>query len=291
VVKYPAFAEEDEFLDLATNDIIRTIPVTPNDPPPENCRLLRRKGEALHPARYDAQKLNRIKKTLPVRFWSALYQQNPVPDDGSYFTVDQFRRAPPPDISNSHIYIAWDFAISEGKENDYTVGTVGLQDYDDMLHVVEVVRFKSNDSFFIVNAVLAQARRWYHPSLRLGVEDGQIWRSLESYMKKRMRELKFYPAIEVLKPLTDKLVRARPLQGRMQQGMVSFNDKAEWYETVKNEMLRFPAALHDDCVDSLAWMTRVAITGEPPRKPKTKELPSWRTRLALGPAGVGHMAA
>ena len=288
VVKYPAIAEFDEWNDPVTDEIVRLDSADEN---PHGYTLLRRKGEALHPARYDIIKLNRIKKTLPQRFWSALYQQNPVPDDGAYFLKEHFKRSPVPHISKAHVYITWDFAISEKKINDFTVGTVGLQDDDDLLHVAEVLRFKSGDAFFIVESILNLARRWYSSNLVLGFEDGQIWRAIESLLKKRMRELKFYPVIQVLKQLTDKLVRARPLQGRMQQGMVSFNSEGEWYDVVRTEMLRFPAGVHDDCVDSAAWLAQLVIGREPPRKPRVKEPESWRKKLAMVGGSVGHMAA
>lgn len=283
VVKYPAIAEEDEYLDLDTDLIAR-------GEPPANGKLLRLKGEALHPERYDIQKLNRIKRTIQPRFWSALYQQNPVPDDGDYFLKENFRRGPLPDLKDANVFIAWDFAISEKKQNDYTVGTVGLQDSDDILHVADIVRFKSGNAMEIVEAILNQCARWYSPRLLLGFEDGQIFRAIEALLKKRMRERRMYPSIIVLKPISDKLARARPLQGRMQQGMVSFNDKAEWYDAARAEMLRFPAGLHDDQVDSIAWMTSMAIGREPPMKPKEKKKPSWRDRLGAVNGG-SHMTA
>jgi predicted phage terminase large subunit-like protein len=283
IIKYPAIATHDEYLDIDTDMIVSEQPV--------NGKLLRRLGDPLHEARYDIIKLKRIKATIAARFWSALYQQNPVPDDGSYFTKDQFKRGPLPSRTTSYVKIAWDFAISEKKHNDYTVGTVGLQDFDDVLHVAEVVRFKSADAFFIVESILALAKRWYHPSLQLGFEDGQIYRSIEALLKKRMREMGFYPSIVVLKPITDKMARGRVIQGRMQQGMVSFNNEGEWYDTVRNEMLRFPAGIHDDCVDSLAWMAQMTVGCEPPREAKPKAAKSWKDKLRGIGTSVSHMAA
>ena len=294
VVKYPAIAEHDEWLDQSTDMIV------PKDDLGEgfevdnpNYRLLRNKGDALHEARYDITKLLRIKKTIPPRFWAALYQQNPVPDDGAYFTKDQFRRAPPPQLKRCRVYIAWDFAISEKKQNDYTVGTVGLQDSDDMLHVAEVMRFKSGDIFFIVEAILNLCVRWYSPHLILGFEDGQIYRAIEALLRRRMKERQLYPSVEVLKPITDKLARARALQGRMQQGMVTFSDKGDWYDTVRAEFLRFPAGVHDDCVDSAAWVATLAVTHAPPAASKQQKPASWKDKLnLLGRAsGASHMAA
>lgn len=307
VVKYPAIAEADEWVDLTTNQIVR---VEHQDSPNQhhmqcaarahslghnlaNMRFLRAKGDALHPARYDLPKLNRIKaQNRGGRWWAALYQQNPVPDDGAYFTRDQFKRGPIPARARANAYIAFDFAISEKTHNDYTVGSVGLQDCDDVLHVAEVIRFKSGDAFFIVEAILNFVAKWYSPSLILGFEDGQIWRAISVLLYKRMRERQLYPAIEVLKPITDKLARARALQGRMQQGMVSFNESGDWYETVRNEMLRFPAGVHDDCVDSLAWMTHLSIGRAAPQRPRQEKAKSWKDKLSTIAGGsVSHLAA
>lgn len=286
VVKYSAIAEADEYLNHTT-DLIEY------DAPPEDPHtLLRCKGEALHPERYDLDKLLRIKaQNKGGRWWSALYQQNPVPDDGGYFTKDQFRQSQAPQIKDAYVYIAWDFAISEKKQNDYTVGTVGLQDNNDVLHVVDQLRFKSGDAFFIVESILNLSMKWYSPTLILGFEDGQIYRAIEALLKKRMRERKFYPSIVVLRPVTDKMARARPLQGRMQQGMVSFSAGAPWYESMKTELLRFPAGVHDDQVDSLAWMAQLVIGREAPRKTEVKPMKSWKDKLKTLGSSQSHMVA
>ena len=77
----------------------------------------------------------------------------------------------------------------------------------------------------------------------------------------------------------------------MQQGRVSFNVTAEWYDGLRLEMLRFPAGAHDDQVDSLSWATQMAIGREPPRKIKHKEPDSWVKKLNInGPRG-SFMAA
>lgn len=319
VVKYPAVSEADEWVDTTTDEIVR-VHVDPkftaqsaaqaaneaSFTQPElvcaaraiaaghdltNLRFLRAKGEALHPARYDLVKLNRIKKTISPRFWAALYQQNPVPDDGAYFLKEQFRRSRLPAKDKSNVFIAFDFAISEKKQNDYTVGVVGLQDEDDMLHVAEIMRFKSGDGMYIVEAILNLCQRWHNSSLILGFEDGQIYRAIESLLKKRMRERQFYPSTMLLKPITDKMARARPLQGRMQQGMVSFAEGAEWFDAARTEMLRFPAGVHDDQVDALAWMTTMAVGREPPRKKQQKAAASWKDKLRGYGGTTGHMAA
>lgn len=302
IIKYPAIAEQAEFLNTETDEIVRVdmeaqdsvaalIEAARLGLPVQELKFLRAKGAPLHEARYDVAKLKRIKATIAARFWSALYQQNPVPDDGAFFTKDMFRRGPLPPLKECNVQIAWDFAIGVKKSNDFTVGTVGLQDYDDMLHVAEQVSMKTNDTDAMVKAMLDLAQKWYHPSLILGVEDGQIWRTMESTFMKACRERGFYPRVQVLPPLTDKEVRASPLKGRMQAGMVSFDEKAEWYEPCRNEMLRFPSGVHDDRVDSASWMAQVALGRMAPKRPAEAKKKSWKDRLSTSARGATHMAA
>ena len=283
VVKYPAIAEADEYYDDTTGLIV--------DYKPEAGRLLRLRGEPLHPQRYDLQKLNRIKKTIPARFWSALYQQNPVPDEGVYFTKEQFRGGASPVQTGKRAFMAWDFAISEKKHNDWTVGVCGLQDSDDVVHVVDVVRFRSADVTVIVGAIMAMAERWGGAAVQAGFEDGQIFRAIEPVLQRAMKSKRLYFPTTTLKPFTDKMARARPLQARMQQGMVRFDTSAPWYEALRTELLRFPAGVHDDQVDGIAWLIQLINSMAPPVEAAQKKRPSWRDKLKVLNNSGSHMAA
>lgn len=240
--------------------------------------------------------MTRIKATQTPRLWSALYQQNPVPDEGMYFRKEYFRYMPlMPQPAYHYIYTAWDFAIGEKSMNDWTVGATVMQDHQDMLYVPEIVRFRG-DSFVIVEAILDCAERWMSQpmvSYTIGFEDGQIWRAIKPLLEKRMRERLIYPSYEVLKPFTDKIARARPLQGRLQQGRVYFPEQASWRNDVEQELLRFPAGVHDDIVDALAWAVRTAMEHSPPPQRKVGNEPaSWMDKLNdLSLGDVGHMAA
>lgn len=290
IVKYPAIAEFDEYLDPVSDQIVR---LSPDQVPDSNLDLipLRREGEALHPERFDVKALRKIRATVPPRFWSALYQQNPVPDDGSFFTTDMFRRAPLPPLDECYVSIAWDFAISAKKKNDFTVGTVLLQDCSDMIHVADVLRFKSDDADYIVGAILSLAKKWKHPSLIVGFEDGQIYKTMASTLRRAMQQASFYPATRVLPPLTDKEVRATPLKGLMQQGRVTFNTEGDWYDGMRAEMLRFPSGVHDDYVDSAAWAAQMVLERSPPRAKAKKSVKSWKDQFCTGQSGASHMSA
>jgi predicted phage terminase large subunit-like protein len=287
VVKYPALAEQYEFRDKNTLKIERVSEAEPellsSLQASEDLELLRKPGEALHTARYDADALKRIRAVQDVRIWSALYQQNPVPDEGMYFKQDWLKvQATIPDPYQAYIYTAWDFAIGEKQTNDYTVGCTLLRDANDVLYLLDMTRARI-DTFDIVEAILDTYVRWGHqPGSQyfLGFEDGQIWKSLAPVLRRRMVERGTYPAFEVLKPLTDKQVRARPLQGRMQQGMLVLPEGAPWRKDVEHELLRFPAGKHDDIVDSLAWAVRLTLGHGPPQRRVVQGTKGWKDKLS-----------
>jgi predicted phage terminase large subunit-like protein len=292
IVKYPALAEKYEYRVQPSLEIIRldeparkSSELLQDRPGQDRVELLREPGEALHPDRYDAVALSRIKANLQPRVWSALFQQNPVPDEGMYFQQSYFRTVHGlPDIRGMRLYTAWDFAITEKQTADYNVGATIAQDHNDNIYVLDVHRFRG-DSFAIVEAMLNIAMRWMGTDGRadylIGVEDGQIWRAIEPLFKRRCAERKQYPSYEPLKPFTDKLARARPLQGRMQQGRVYFPEEASWFPELRHELLRFPAGVHDDMVDALAWAIRSCLNKSPPSLEAPKKVPSWKDQLEL----------
>jgi len=253
VVRYPAIAGEDE--------------------------EFRSKGEALHVERYDINALNRIQRAVGPRDWSALYQQNPVADDGDYFTRDMIQYYEPDDIDldRMRFYSAWDLAIGKKDRNDYSVGlTVGV-DEDDNLFVVDVDRGRY-DGFELVERILDLYELW-KPSI-IGIEKGHIEMALGPFLEKRVRERGLYEAYfkDLKTGRRDKEARARAIQGRMQQGMVYLPRNEVFTGPLVAELLRFPNGVHDDQVDALAWIG-LMMTEFGTFQEKIERPPSWRDKL------------
>jgi predicted phage terminase large subunit-like protein len=275
VISFPAIAEEDE--------------------------ERRKKDEALHETRYPLPRLLKIKATLQPRHWSALYQQNPVPDDGLYFRKENIRYQSPPIFHRLPIRIAWDLAIGEKQTNDYTVGTVGCLGYGGEIHVLEVVRGRW-DADAICEAILSLWAKYNHQyaDIMVGIEKGQLEMAIKPSLRKLMDLRKIYPVFAEgelsLRPVTDKLVRARPLQGLMQRGMVVFPPGQPWVEVAVHELLRFPGGVFDDIVDSLAWLARMfANVAAPKVDMQDFTFKSWKDMLhefvGVNADGVNGMAA
>lgn len=293
LVKFPAIAEEDEYLDADYN-LYRAS----DGDIPAGAELVRSKGDPLHADRYTLPMLRRIEKTLTKRHWSALYQQNPTPEDGLYFTRDQFLPVVPlpggRQRPRGYVYQSFDFAVSDTTRSDFTVGATIEQDSDDNFEVKDILRGKWTDGDTIVEKMLDAYEKWT-PDV-LGIEDGVIWKTMSATFHKRARERNLSPNVEVLKTLgRDKGVRAVPLQVLMQRGRLRWPKEAPWYEVAERELLRFLAGgNHDDIVDALAWCAQLASRRAPPPVPRTEHKKSWRDRMhALANHGraVNHMGA
>lgn len=237
----------------------------------------RKKGEALHPQRYPLSALLKIKRTTGERDWSALYQQNPVPEEGSYFTKEMLRYyegAAPTGIST---IAACDLAISKADGANYSVVIVVGVDEKDDIYVLDVLRGRW-DANEIVDSLIHVQRTWA-PQL-VGIERTHVEQAIGPFLEKRIREEKLWSmAIEPLSPgRRDKPLRAKPIQGRMRQGKVLLPRGKSFLEWFIPELLRFPNGVHDDGVDALAWIGQMMnmVQYTPPTKPT---LPSWKDRL------------
>jgi predicted phage terminase large subunit-like protein len=292
IASYPAINEMGDEYILPDESIVQ---LPPGMEVPEGAQLTRPMGSALHPDRYDLAHLGRIKRNLiasgSLRTWSALYQQNPAPDEGAFFTKDMFRYyAHELQTRGMHVYQAWDFSITEKETSDWIVGYCIAQDHDDNLFELDMVRFKSDENAFTISQGVLDFWEKWRPWL-VGFEDGQIFKSIKEVLIRDARERKIPLNYETLTPLTDKLVRAGPLKGRMQMRRMYFKENAPWRQTVDMELLRFPAGRHDDIVDAAAWAVTLALRHAAPRKPPAPVIKSWKDRINGTLRGESHMAA
>lgn len=194
------------------------------------------------------EQLRELKETTPPRVWSALYQQEPAPDEGDYFKIDWFK---PLDIAPSHqfmrTYGASDYAVT-ADGGDYTVHIVVGVDHLNNLYLLDVWRGqKTSDVWIDAFCDLVQK---YRP-LAWAEETGQIRASMGPYLAKRMAERRVYVTREQFPTRGDKAIRARSIQGRLALDGIYYPRNALWAAGLFAEILNFPASKYDDQVDAL----------------------------------------
>lgn len=236
------------------------------------------KGEALWPDEFPLSTLERIRSVLVPRDWSALYQQRPAPDEGSYFKREWFgwyEKRP----EYLRVYGASDYAVTDGG-GDYTVHVVAGVDADDNLYVLDVWRGQTTSDKWI-DAYLKLVQRW--KPLMWVEEQGQIIKSIGPFLEKRMREEKIYCRREAFTSVADKPSRSRSIQARSAMGKVFLPHNAPWIADFMQELLVFPAGKHDDQVDAFALIGRVLdkmVGGKVPQVAPQRRNDKWEKAFA-----------
>ena len=212
--------------------------------------------------------------------WSALYMQNPIPEEGNLVKKDYIKYweaedAPTCDL----VVVSCDTAYETGKRNDYTAVTVWG---------VFRTRFKGHNGVTIErpNIILLKAvrGRWELPELitelhSINEEFKPDWFVIEKKASgisviQELRRIPTFPLFEYM-PDKDKTSRLHSALPVMKSGCVWFPKDYTFTEEVVNELLQFPAGKHDDYVDTVSmiinWMRTNSVLLQPGERGYTDE--------------------
>jgi predicted phage terminase large subunit-like protein len=240
----------------------------PNDP------LGRAAGERLWPEWFTDDMVAQAK--LDTRSWNALYQQDPVPDEGEYFRREDFGEYVERP-QHLHIYGASDYAVTEGGGDYSEHGVFGLDPNGD-LYVLDWWYGQTKSDVWIEKQcdLILQ----YSPLIWFG-ESGVIKKAIEPYLKRRMEEREAFCRLEWLPSIEDKEIRARPFQARSAMGKVHFPKVSGWKQHVFSQLMRFPAGKLDDAVDVCTLLGRGLEFARTPAMPAKKVEPIRRQGWAF----------
>jgi hypothetical protein len=213
---------------------------------------------ALWPERYDLSSLERIKANTAPLHWSALYQQNPMPEEGTFFQRAWFsfyKEAP----ARLHKYTTGDFAVTEDGGDFTDIATHGYSPDGDLYLALDGW-FGQTSADKWIEALVDQFAK-HKPYCFFG-EGGPIRRSIEPFLRRRMAERKAFCRLEWLPTSAEKTAMARPLQAMASMGKVKLPD-TEYGHRLLSQMLNFPAGKHDDAVDMAGLMGRAIDQAHP----------------------------
>lgn len=225
------------------------LPADLNDPP--------------WPERYDRAALERIKANTDPLKWSALYMQNPQPEEGTFFQKDWFWFYDPATVPTTRKYLTSDFAFTENG-GDYTeIGIHGVMQErgETKLYLCLDGWYGQADQMDWVEQYLALVQR-HRPMVEFG-EGGMPRRASEGLILKLRRE-RHIPGgrVEWLPSVNDKVSRASALRAMASMGRVGLPDN-DYGHRILGQLLGFPGAKYDDAVDMCGMMARVIDHAHP----------------------------
>lgn len=209
-------------------------------------------GTALWPEWYPIEALERIKATVGPREFSALYQQRPQPDEGTFFRREWFQTWDK--LPEMRFYGTSDYAVTDGG-GDFTVHRVwGIDGKGDAYRVGGWRGQTASDEW--IERKLDLIAKW-KPLCWFG-EGGVIQKAVEPMLRRRMRERNVHCRMEWLPSVADKPTRARSFQAMAATGRVWFEPGADI-----GEHLVFPAGKNDDDVDCSSLIGRAIDQAHP----------------------------
>jgi len=220
VLRFPAIAEEDD-------------------------RLGRKVGMALNPFRYPIARLRKLKRALGSKFFSAMFQQRPSPEDGDIFKRHWFKyykRAERPQQFDA-ICQSWDMAFKDTKGSAYVVGQVwGRKGAN--FYLIDQIRDKLNFTESC-KAVINLTNKYPDVKAKL-IEDKANGPAIINTLKGKVS------GIIPLNPKGSKEARAYATQPLLEAGNIFLPDPTEspWVEDFLEECVTFPNSDYKDQVDS-----------------------------------------
>lgn len=238
ILRLPALAE-----DPSRSTVERPIPKDP---------LGRKPGEALWPEWEDEAALNRKRRVVGEREWSAQYQQSPRPDDGVLFQPGKVTivTMQAPQEETLSVVRAWDLAATEQtgtNDPDWTVGTRLALLKNGRVQVQDVVRMRGTPGD--VEAAIRHTAEHDGRDVIVGIpkDPAQAGKWQVAYLTSRLAGF----IVRQLAPTGSKATRAMPFASQMEAGNVECL-RAPWTRDFFEELSGFPSATKDDQVDSVA---------------------------------------
>lgn len=231
--------------------------------------------KALWPAWYPLDELKRIQSTIGPRDWLSLYQQTPTHEEGTYFKREWFQSYmhKPEHLT---VYMSGDFATLDGAGDFTEIGVWGVSDRD-QIYLLDWWSGQTTSDVWVDRLLdLAQI---YQPQWFIG-EGGQIRRSVEPWLKKRMDERKIYVACEWLPSSGDKASMARSFQAMASCEKVHFPNTVQAAQ-VLDQLLKFPAGKYDDKVDACSLFGRFIARTWAPVVPEPPKVPDFGEQLRM----------
>jgi predicted phage terminase large subunit-like protein len=221
------------------------------------------------PERYNSEALARIKANTDRRQWSALYMQNPTPEDGTFFQRDWFRRYTPEQLPKSlHRYMTSDHAPAGEVDSDYSCVRVwGVCPVGD-LYMLDGFRHqetldKTTDRVIGNKKEEKRGLIQRHKPFCWFPEDDNNWKAAAGFVKRLMREQNVHCRIEPMSPHgADKPTKAQPFQAMASSGRVWLPVGPDG-DDVLDQYLKFPAGKYDDEVDAAAVIGRALDQAHP----------------------------
>lgn len=190
--------------------------------------------------------------------YSQEYLNEPIAEGNAFFERDDLLDIPfknyrdwetDPGKRPVVFYASMDLAVSTRTSADRSVINVATVDADRYLDIIDVKMDRWGpkdlvDQMFEVDEEY-DIDTWF-------IESGTILKAIGPYLDEEMARRNRFLNLHLMVPSKDKVTRAKSIQARHKAHRVRYDQSADWWPGVEQEMLQFPRGAHDDFVDTMS---------------------------------------
>lgn len=215
----------------------------------------RKKGEALWPARYPLEALEKIKRVVGPYVWPALYQCSPILTENQEFKPEWYKYIEEKELEmlNTVNYLTVDTAMSKRAQADYCGFCDNSMDSENFWNI-RAWRARLGPEELVNNLFALHLRRNY---AKIGIEKTAYLDGLKPFIDQEQRRRGIYlPIVELKHNQTAKEIRIRGgLIPRYASG--SIKHIVGQCKALEEEQANFPNGMNDDVVDAEAYMPQI----------------------------------
>ncbi len=201
----------------------------------------REEGEALWSDKYPLSELTKIKATVGIYDWSAMYQQRPQPAGGTIFKREWMNGTYKELPAGATIIQSWDLPFKNSEASAKCAGII-MARKGAQLFLVDVVNDKMD---FTTSVAAIKNMTAKHPKAKAKVvEDKANGPAIIDYLGKTI------PGMIPFNPKGSKEDRALSVAPYFEAGNVLFPEFAPWKADLIDDLIRFPGATYKDTVDA-----------------------------------------
>lgn len=222
----------------------RRAPILNEDGSVPGDALGRKPGDPLAPHRFSYESLLDRQDVLGGRSWAALYQQQPMTEEGGMFNASWFSTVDAAPAKRVRIR-AWDFGATT--DGDYTVGVLMSRDTDGIFYVEDVIRFRGTPMQVEQKVRQTAMNDGRSVQILIPQDPGQAGVAQSQSFIRMLAGWR----VKAVRPTGPKVTRAEGLAAQAEARNVKLI-RASWNQVFLDEVSTFPLGVNDDQVDAAA---------------------------------------
>lgn len=204
--------------------------------------------------KFTPEYLKNLKSEKGSYDFSSQYLNSPIDDESAVFKESWIKYfSQQPDRIYNYYLLLDTAGGGEGENADSNGWILCAVDIDDNWYILDAIEDKANTTE-IINRLFSYHSKY--PALQIGIEKTMYVNAFKPELEREQQQKGVFLNIIEFKHLTSKEARIKSLVPRFERGKILLRKE---HSALRDQLIRFPKAKHDDVIDALAMVSEIAV--------------------------------